>query len=103
MRKTVLIVAQDQDLRGQIARALQLAGYAVELAAEEKRTLKLVADGNIDMAILVVGADRAAVALAKQLRVAVQRMIVLADEAQESFAPGCACPRRRRASFSAAG
>jgi DNA-binding response OmpR family regulator/class 3 adenylate cyclase/predicted ATPase len=92
MRRTVLIVAQDQDLRGQMARALQLAGYAVELAAEEKRTLKLVADGNIDMAILVVGADRAAVALAKQLRVAVQRMIVLADEAQESVAPGCAFP-----------
>ena len=103
MRKTVLIVAQDQDLRGQIARALQLAGYAVELAADEKRTLKLVADGNIDMAILVVGADRAAVALAKPLRVAVQRMIVLGDEAQEVFRARLCLPRRRRASSSAAG
>lgn len=90
MRKTVLTVSQDLELRGQIARALQAGGYAVELAADEKRALKLIADGNIDAAILAAGADRAALDLARQLRAAVQRMIVLADEAHEVLRPGCA-------------
>ncbi len=92
MRKTVLIVAQDLELRGQIARALQLGGYAVELAADEKRAMKLIEDGTVDAAILAAGADRSAVALAQQLRATVQRLIVLADEGHEVLRLGCVSP-----------
>ena len=67
---------------------------AMQLSLQRKKSeiLKLIADGNIDTAVLVVGADGAGVALAKQLRVAVQKMVVLADKAHELFAPGCAFP-----------
>lgn len=92
MRSTFLIVAQDVELRARMARALQSAGHAVELAADEKRALKLIADGNIDAAILAAGADRSAVALARQLRAAAQRLVVLADEAHEVRRLGCVCP-----------
>src|SRR5215468_3396115 len=88
MRKGVLIVAQDLPLRAQIARTVHSAGYAVELAAGGKRAFKLVADGNIEAAIVVTGSGPAAVALARELRASVPRMIVLADPMDEIVRAG---------------
>jgi DNA-binding response OmpR family regulator/class 3 adenylate cyclase/predicted ATPase len=88
MKKGVLIVAQDLPLRAQIARTVHSAGYAVELAAGGKRAFKLVADGNIEAAIVVTGSGPGTVALARELRASVPRMIVLADPMHEVVRAG---------------
>ena len=53
MRKSVLVVAQQIELRARITRMLQSAGYAVELAESQKRALELVSGGQIEAAIVV--------------------------------------------------
>jgi CheY-like chemotaxis protein len=55
MRKRILVVAQETALRAKIARVLQAAGYAVELAASEKRAIEVAAHGEMDAAIAVPG------------------------------------------------
>src|ERR1700724_2631023 len=77
MRKLVLVVARETALRAKIARLLQPAGYAVELAANEKRALELVANERIDAAIVVTGAGVADLAFARGLSDRVPRLIVL--------------------------
>jgi class 3 adenylate cyclase/DNA-binding response OmpR family regulator/predicted ATPase len=77
MRKLVLVVAQETALRARIARLLQPAGYAVELAANEKRALEVVANERIDAAILVTGSGLADLAFARRLSDRVPRLIVL--------------------------
>ena len=67
MRKLVLVVAQETALRAKIARLLQPAGYAVELAASEKRALELVVSKQIDAAIVVPGPGLAGLAFARRL------------------------------------
>lgn len=52
-RRSVLVVAQEIEQRARIARMLQLAGYAVELAGSQKRALKLVSTDQIEAAIVV--------------------------------------------------
>jgi TolB-like protein/DNA-binding response OmpR family regulator len=83
VRKRVLVVAKELALRAKIARILQPAGYAVELAAGEKRALQLAADGKIDAAIVVPGPGLAGLPIARELRDAVPRMIVLADRTDD--------------------
>jgi DNA-binding NarL/FixJ family response regulator len=53
MRKSVLVVAQQIELRARIARTLQSAGYAVELEESQKRALELASGGQIEAAIVV--------------------------------------------------
>ncbi len=77
--KLVLVVAQGTALRAKIARLLQPAGYAVELAADERRALELAAHEGIFVAILVIGSSLADLAFARRLRDRVPRLIVLAD------------------------
>src|SRR5262249_26948974 len=48
-------LAQEIELRARIARLLQSAGYAVELAECEKRALELAAGGQIEAAIRFQG------------------------------------------------
>jgi DNA-binding response OmpR family regulator len=79
MRKLVLVVAQETALRAQIARLLQPAGYAVELAASEKRALELVVKEDIDTAIVVPGSGLAGLVFARQLSDRVPRLMVLAE------------------------
>ncbi len=55
MKKRILVVAQETALRAKIARVLQAAGYAVELAANEKRAIEMAAHGEMDAAIAVPG------------------------------------------------
>ena len=44
MRPRVLLVAAELDLRARFARELHSSGYAVELACDMKRALRLAAD-----------------------------------------------------------
>ena len=64
MKKSILVVAQEMSLRGKVARLLQSAGYAVELAANEKRALELVADRKIEAAIVAPGSGLVGLAFA---------------------------------------
>src|SRR5258707_852983 len=79
MRKLVLVVAQETALRAKIARLLQPAGYAVELAASEKRAFELIVQENIVAAIVVPGAGLAGLAFARQVSHQVPNLIVLAE------------------------
>src|SRR6266852_8993369 len=81
MKKHVLVVAHQLELRAKIAGVLQSAGYAVELAAEQKRALHLTAGGGIEAAIVVPGSGSVDLTLARELRDTVPRMILLADRA----------------------
>jgi DNA-binding response OmpR family regulator/class 3 adenylate cyclase/predicted ATPase len=80
--KLVLVVAQGTALRAKIARLLQPAGYAVELAADESRALDLAVQG-IDAAILVTGSGLADLAFARRLSDRVPRLIVLAERSTD--------------------
>jgi len=53
MRKRVLIAAHQVELRARIARVLSLAGFAVEVAENQKRAVELAAGGDIEAAIIV--------------------------------------------------
>lgn len=77
--KLVLVVAQGTALRAKIARLLQPAGYAVELAADERRALDLAAHEGIDAAIVVMGSGLADLAFARRLSDRVSRLVVLAE------------------------
>src|SRR5262245_38909249 len=59
MRKSVLVVAQQIELRARIARVLRSAGYGAELAGNQKRALELAARKDIQAAIVVHSTDLA--------------------------------------------
>jgi DNA-binding response OmpR family regulator/class 3 adenylate cyclase len=79
MRKRILVLARDAALRATVARILQPAGYAVEPAGDGKRARELVADGNIDGAI--VEAEAADTLDAERTGLAGDRVIVIASAA----------------------
>jgi DNA-binding response OmpR family regulator len=76
-RRCILVVAQQIELRARIARVLQSAGYAVELAESQKRALELAAGGQIEGAVVVPSSDLAG--LSRELRDKVPRTIVLGN------------------------
>jgi DNA-binding response OmpR family regulator len=81
MRKCILVVAQQIELRARIARVLQSAGYAVELAESQKRALALATEGQIEAAIVVPSTDLTG--LERELRDKVPRTIVLGHRTHE--------------------
>ena len=81
MKKCILVVAQQIELRARIARVLQSAGYAVELAESQKRALELATGGQIETAIVVPSTDLAG--LERELRDWVPRTIVLGHRTDE--------------------
>jgi DNA-binding response OmpR family regulator/class 3 adenylate cyclase/predicted ATPase len=83
MRSRVLVVADELELRARIARALQSAGYTVELAEDINRALKLAAGGTVEAAIVAMSWGPAATTIGRELRNVVPKMIVLADPADE--------------------
>jgi predicted ATPase/DNA-binding response OmpR family regulator/class 3 adenylate cyclase len=95
MRKRVLFVATELGLRARFACRLQSAGYAVELASNEKRALKLATDENFQAAIVAPGPSCASLAMMQQLCDRIAAVIVLAE------GPGDI--DRLRCSFSGAG
>ena len=92
MRKLVLVVAQETALRAKIARLLQPAGYAVELAASEKRALDLVVSEGIDAAIVVPNSGLAGLTFARQLSERVPRLIVLVERSDDIARLGRSLP-----------
>lgn len=83
MRRRALLVAGEIDLRARIARALQSSGYAVELASDEKRALRLTTDDNFELAIVVSGSSPAKLAMLAELRDNVPKIIVVAQRPEE--------------------
>jgi DNA-binding response OmpR family regulator len=59
MRKNVLVVAQQIELRARIVRVLHSAGYGAELTGNQKRALELAARKDIQAAIVVQSRDLA--------------------------------------------
>jgi len=66
VRKSVLVVAQQIQLRARIARVLHSAGYGAELAENPKRALELAARKDIQAAIVVQSRELAG--LSQKLR-----------------------------------
>jgi class 3 adenylate cyclase/DNA-binding response OmpR family regulator/predicted ATPase len=83
----VLVVAKQIALRARIARALQSAGHAVELAENQKRALKLAAGKQIEAAIVVDGGSELG-GLEQELRNRVPATIVLGHGTDEILRPG---------------
>src|SRR6516165_4696968 len=83
MRKRVLLVSSEVELRARLACGLQSAGYAVELACDEKRALRLAGDDNFHVAIVAPGSSFASLAMIQQLCDRVPKMIVLAEGPDE--------------------
>ena len=83
MRKRVLLVAREVELRAKFACAFQSAGYAIELACDEQRALRLAAACNFHVAIVAPEPSPTSLALTQQLRDKVPEMIVLAEGPDE--------------------
>jgi DNA-binding response OmpR family regulator len=73
MRQRVLLAAGEMDLRARFARELQSSGYAVELASDEKRALRLAADGNFQVAIVAPGPSPASFSMILELQGRLER------------------------------
>src|SRR5215831_4151457 len=86
VRKSVLVVAQQIQLRARIARVLHSAGYGAELAGNQKRALELVARKDIQAAIVVHSTDLAG--LGQELRDTVPTTIMVGHRTDEIVRPG---------------
>src|SRR5271169_2520321 len=83
MRRRVLLVAAELDLRARFARELHSSGYAVELACDMKRALTLAAVNHFRVAIVAPGPSPASLAMMLTLRETVPKMIVVAEGPDE--------------------
>src|SRR5215470_15316589 len=86
VRKNVLVVAQQIELRARIARVLQSAGYGVELAGNQKRALELAARKDIQAAIVVHSTDLAG--LGQKLRGKIPTTILVGHRTDQIVRPG---------------
>jgi DNA-binding response OmpR family regulator len=86
MRKNVLVVAQQIELRARIVRVLHSAGYSAELAGNQKRALELAARKDIHAAIVVQSRDLAG--LGQELRVKIPTTILVRHRTDEIVRPG---------------
>jgi DNA-binding response OmpR family regulator/class 3 adenylate cyclase len=83
MRHRILLIAGEFDLRARFARELQSSGYAVELASDMKRALKLAAENHFRVAVLAPEPSLASLATVQALRETVPNMIVVAEGPNE--------------------
>jgi len=86
VRKNVLVVAQQIELRARIARVLHSAGYGAELAGNQKRALELAARKDIQAAIVVQSRDLAG--LGQELRDKIPKTILVGHRTDEIVRPG---------------
>src|SRR5215831_5037005 len=86
VRKSVLVVAQQIQLRARIARVLHSAGYGAELAENPKRALELAARKDIQAAIVVQSRDLAD--LGQKLRDKIPTTILVGHRTDEIVRPG---------------
>ena len=80
-QRRVLIVAQQIELRARIARVLQSAGYAIELAGSRTRALELAAGKKIEVAIVARSSD--VNGLGQEIKELVPRTIMLSTPTDE--------------------
>src|SRR3984957_636665 len=92
MGKLRLSGGEETTLRAKIARWLQPAGYAVELAASEKRALELVARKQIDATIAVSGSGLAGLAFVRLLSDMVPSLILLVERSDDIAGLGRSLP-----------
>jgi DNA-binding response OmpR family regulator len=85
VRKSVLVVAQQIQLRARIARVLHSAGYGAELAENPKRALELAARKDIQAAIVVQSRDLAG--LGQELRNKIPTTILVGHRTDEIVRP----------------
>jgi DNA-binding response OmpR family regulator len=86
VRKNVLVVAQQIELRARIARVLHSAGYGAELAGNQKRALELAARKDIQAAIVVHSTDLAG--LGQELRGKIPTTILVGHRTDQIVRPG---------------
>src|SRR5499427_3811665 len=86
VRKSVLVVAQQVQLRARIARVLHSAGYGAELAGNQKRALELAGCKDIHAAIVVHSTDLAG--LGQKLRGKIPITILVGHRTGEIARPG---------------
>src|SRR5262249_22650713 len=86
VRKSVLVVAQQIQLRARIARVLHSAGYCAELAENPKRALELAARRDIQAAIVAQSSELAG--LGRKLRGKLQPTILVGHRTGEIARPG---------------
>jgi DNA-binding response OmpR family regulator len=86
MKHRILVVGNDMGLRAVLARWLIAAGYSVELAESARRAREVLTHERIGLAILATelpdGGD-----FARELRAAVDRLIVVKDLPRDSRPP----------------
>ena len=75
MRQRVLLAAAALDVRARFARQLQASGYAVELASDEKRALRLAHNNHYQVAIVASDSSPPGLELMRELRDAVPKMM----------------------------
>jgi DNA-binding response OmpR family regulator len=80
------------DLRAKIARTLCSSGYAVELAVDENRALKLASSQKFNAAIVVPGSSLAGLAMARKLHDTIPKMLVLAERSDDMARLRCSLP-----------
>src|SRR5262245_26515435 len=85
VRKSVLVVAQQIELRARIARVLHSAGYGVELAGNQKRALEFAARKDIQAAIVVHSTDLAG--LGQKLRGKIPTTILVGHRTDQIVRP----------------
>src|SRR5215475_3876165 len=85
VRKNVLVVAQQIELRARIARVLHSAGYGVELAGNQKRALELATRKDIQAAIVVHSTDL--VGLGQKLRGKIPTTILVGHRTDQIVRP----------------
>src|SRR5262249_37169210 len=86
VRKNVLVVTQQIELRARIARVLHSAAYGAELAGNQKRALELAARKDIQAAIVVQSRDLAG--LEQELRDRIPTTILVGHRTDEIVRPG---------------
>ena len=80
MRRRVLLVAAELDLRARLARELHSSGYAVELACDMKRALTLAAVHHFRVAVVAPGPSPTSPTTILTLRDTVPGIIVVVEE-----------------------
>jgi DNA-binding response OmpR family regulator len=68
MRRRILLVTAEMDLRARIRRELQAFGHAIELASDLKRAIRLTSDYNFQAAIVASELSPASLTMLLELR-----------------------------------
>lgn len=88
MKASILILADDAQLRAQLAGWLMVAGYAVELAESPKRAREVIA--NTDIALIMAAPNRMGISrmdLARELGGRDEQVLIIEEQTDEAGTP----------------